>query len=87
MPCLVVRKGATGSASLTFNIDEDSTCETTQTGDFGIFVPDLGERYGAQAPVTAMKDQEWPHFYVARGTIEPQRTAASQLWYGMSILH
>ena len=81
--CTVSRKGSSGNATLSFNIDAGDDCETTQTGQFGLFVPDLGERYGAQSPITATKGQAWPHFYVTNGQVEPQRTAASQLWYGM----
>ena len=79
---LVHQVGSSGSASLSFNIKPNSDCETTQTGKFGIYVPDLGESYGRSDPITAQRNTSWPHFYVGSGYVNPQMTAASQQWYG-----
>lgn len=39
----VSQKGTSGNATLSFNVDSSDDCEASQTGNFGIFVPDLGE--------------------------------------------
>ena len=80
---IVQQKGASGNASLSFDVKASDDCETTQTGKFGIYVPDLGESYGRSDPITASKNTSWPHFYTNDGYINPQMTAASQGWYGM----
>lgn len=77
----VGQSGASPKANLHFNIDQGEKCTTTETGKFGIYVPDLGELYGQQVPITATKNQSWPHFFVG-GYVQPQMTAASQMWYG-----
>ena len=79
---VVFQNGTCGSASLSFNIDETNDPFTCDTGMFGIFVPDLGESYGRQDPIMATKGQSWPHSHVADNSVSPQRTAASQDWYG-----
>ena len=65
--------GDSGSATLNFQINDTN---------FGISVSDLGELYGTAIPIVATKKLEWPHFYYAEKEIDPERTAASQLWYG-----
>ena len=74
--------GASGHASLGFDVKPSDDCESTQTGKFGIYVPDLGEEYGRSEEIYASKNTSWPHFYVSDGYINPQLTAASQQWYG-----
>jgi hypothetical protein len=78
----VYQKGASPHATLGFDIKAGDDCETKQTGKFKIFVPDLGEEYGLQIPITASKHTSYPHFSIGDGYIEPQLTAASQQWYG-----
>jgi hypothetical protein len=78
----VYQKGRSGHASLGFDVKPSDDCETTQTGKFGIYVPDLGEEYGRSEPIYATKGTSWPHFYVSDGYINPRLTAASQQWYG-----
>ena len=84
----VYQKGPSGNATLGFDIKAGDDCETKQTGKFKIYVPDLGEEYGLQFPITASKHTSYPHFSIGDGYIEPQLTAASQSWYGkyLSIL-
>lgn len=75
---LVALNGTSGSATLDVKIDDNSDEE----GTYGISVPDLGESYGTAVLVLATKGVEWPHFYYGENEIDPQRTAASQDWYG-----
>ncbi|KAK3725911.1 hypothetical protein LTR37_000059 [Vermiconidia calcicola] len=80
----VVQSGASPNAALYFNFNQEENCITTETGKFSIFVPDLGELYGQRFPITATKDQSWPHFFVG-GDVQPQMTAASQMWYACNL--
>lgn len=80
----LVQSGASPDANLNFNITEGESCMTTKTGKFGIYVPDLGELYGQQLPITATKNYSWPHFFVG-GYVQPQMTAASQMWYACNL--
>lgn len=74
--------GKAGKANLAFDIKKGDDCETSQTGIFGLYVPDLGESYGRQDPITATKALRWPHWTVGSNTVVPRLTAASQWFYG-----
>ena len=70
---LVALNGDSGTATLDVKLDGSG---------YGIYVPDLGELYGTAVPVTASEGTDWPHFYYGDNEIDPERTAASQDWYG-----
>lgn len=77
-----------GSATLEFKVSYDSSSpHDIEEGTYGVYVPDLGESYGTAVPITGTIGQEWPHFYYAEDYVDPQRTAASQQWYGKYTSH
>jgi hypothetical protein len=81
----VYQKGASPNATLGFDIKASDDCESKQTGNFVIWVPDLGESYGRSDPIQASKKSTYPHFSIGNdGSVYPQLTAASQGWYGKS---
>ncbi|KAK5165737.1 uncharacterized protein LTR77_008660 [Saxophila tyrrhenica] len=78
----VKQTGNTTNSHLSFDIQAGDDCETSQTGQFSIYVPDMGELYGQQQPITATKGGMSSEMFVGGGVVFPHLTAASQSWYG-----